>query len=217
MDELSNLLAQPLARLGATTVTLGHGLTAGAALVLLLLAMLGIGLWRSSRARAAAAAQAAVHARESEDRISGIMQAQAEMQGRMAAIAEVFGNRQAELTRSLGERLDAMTGRIGQTMSEQTRSTHDSLTKLQERLEGFQKTRGVESLVMAFKDAALVGGNVGRGRELFVEHPAAACTRVDSVPLAQTRPASASARRPICVGNEWRNTHPIGWRSSAPP
>ena len=49
MDELSNLLAQPLARLGATTVTLGHGLAAGAALVLILLAMLGIGLWRSSR------------------------------------------------------------------------------------------------------------------------------------------------------------------------
>ena len=34
---------------------------------------------------------------------------------------------------------------------------------------------------MAFKDAALVGGNVGRGRELFVEHPAAACTRCHTV------------------------------------
>jgi DNA recombination protein RmuC len=134
MDELSSLLSQPVARLGATSVTLGHGLAAGGALLLLLLALLGVALWRSSRARAAAAAEAAVHAREAEDRIAGIMQAQAEMQGRMATIAEVFGTRQAELTRSLGERLDAMTGRIGQTMSEQTRSTHESLTKLQERL-----------------------------------------------------------------------------------
>jgi DNA recombination protein RmuC len=147
MDELSSLLSQPVARLGATSVTLGHGLAAGGALLLLLLALLGVALWRSSRARAAAAAEAAVHAREAEDRIAGIMQAQAEMQGRMATIAEVFGTRQAELTRSLGERLDAMTGRIGQTMSEQTRSTHESLTKLQERLAVIDTAQGnIQSL-----------------------------------------------------------------------
>ena len=147
MDELSNLFAQPLARLGATTVTLGHGLAAGAALVLVLLALLGVALWRSSRARAAAAAEAALHAREAEERIAGIMQAQGEMQGRMATIAEVFGTRQAELTRSLGERLDAMTGRIGQTMTEQTRSTHESLTKLQERLAVIDTAQGnIQSL-----------------------------------------------------------------------
>jgi DNA recombination protein RmuC len=109
--------------------------------------LLGVALWRSARARARAAAEAAEHAREAEARIQGIMQSQAEMQGRMAAIAEVFGNRQAELTRSLGERLDAMTGRIGQTMSEQTRSTHDSLAKLQERLAVIDKAQGnIQSL-----------------------------------------------------------------------
>ena len=42
--------------------------------------------------------------------------------------------RQAELNQSLGQRLDAMTGRIGQTMTEQTKSTHENLAKLQERL-----------------------------------------------------------------------------------
>ena len=52
----------------------------------------------------------------------------------MGAIAEVFGARQAELTQSIGQRLDAMTGRLGQTMTEQTKSTHESLAKLQERL-----------------------------------------------------------------------------------
>jgi DNA recombination protein RmuC len=66
--------------------------------------------------------------------MAGILQSQAEMQGRMGAIAEVFGARQAELTQSIGQRLDAMTGRIGQTMTEQTKSTHESLAKLQERL-----------------------------------------------------------------------------------
>ncbi len=53
--------------------------------------------------------------------------------------------------------------------------------KLQERLDAYQKSRGADTLVMAFKDAALAGGNVGRGRELFVEHPAAACTRCHTV------------------------------------
>ncbi|EFG8199826.1 DNA recombination protein RmuC, partial [Escherichia coli] len=44
------------------------------------------------------------------------------------------GARQAELTQSLSQRLDAMTGRIGQTMTEQTRATHENLARLQERL-----------------------------------------------------------------------------------
>jgi len=63
-----------------------------------------------------------------------ILKAQAEMQGRMQTMAEVFGSRQAELNQSIRERLDGMTHRIGQTMTEQTRSTHENLAKLQERL-----------------------------------------------------------------------------------
>ncbi len=134
MNELSDLLAQPIAQLGATTITLGQTLAAGAALFVLLLIALVASLWRSARARAEAAAEAADHARDMEARMAGILQSQAEMQGRLGTVAEVFGARQAELTQSLGQRLDAMTGRIGQTMSEQTRSTHESLAKLQERL-----------------------------------------------------------------------------------
>jgi DNA recombination protein RmuC len=64
------------------------------------------------------------------------------MQGRLGAVAEVFGARQAELTHSLSQRLDAMTGRIGQTMSEQTRSTHESLARLQERLAVIDAAQG---------------------------------------------------------------------------
>ena len=134
MDELITILSEPIARLGATTITLGHALAAGGFLFVALLLALMVSLWRSGRARAVAAAEAAEQARDAEVRMAGIMQAQSEMQGRMGAIADVFGTSQAELTRSIGERLDAMTGRIGQTMTEQTRSTHESLAKLQERL-----------------------------------------------------------------------------------
>jgi DNA recombination protein RmuC len=65
----------------------------------------------------------------------------------MGAIADVFGARQAELTQSIGQRLDAMTGRIGQTMTDQTRTTQDSLAKLQERLAVIDTAQGnIQSL-----------------------------------------------------------------------
>ena len=134
MDQLTTILSEPVARLGATAITLGQVLVAGAGLLGLLLVILVVALWRSSRARAAAAAEVAERAREAEPQMAALAQAQAEMQGRLGAVAEVFGARQAELTQSISQRLDAMTGRIGQTMTEQTKSTHESLAKLQERL-----------------------------------------------------------------------------------
>ncbi len=134
MDQLTTILSEPVARLGATAITLGQVLVAGAGLLGLLLVILVVALWRSSRARAAAAAEVAERAREAEAQMAALAQSQAEMQGRLGAVAEVFGARQAELTRSISQRLDAMTGRIGQTMTEQTKSTHESLAKLQERL-----------------------------------------------------------------------------------
>lgn len=142
MNELETLLAEPIARLGATQITLGTALAGLAFLVLALLVALVVALWRSANARAAAAAEVAERVREADQRMAGLLQAQAEMQGRMGTIAEVFGARQAELTQTLGQRLDAMTGRLGQTMTEQTRSTHENLAKLQERLAVIDTAQG---------------------------------------------------------------------------
>lgn len=147
MNDMTSILSQPIARLGATTITLGQALAFGAVLMLVLFVALIVALWRAAGARAVAATEAADHARDAEARMADIMQAQAEMQGRMGAIAEVFGARQAELTQSLGQRLDAMTGRLGQTMTEQTKSTHESLAKLQERLAVIDTAQGnIQSL-----------------------------------------------------------------------
>ncbi|MGN6551330.1 MAG: DNA recombination protein RmuC [Pararhizobium sp.] len=71
---------------------------------------------------------------QEDPQIAALIQAQAEMQGRMATIAEVFGTRQADLNRSIGERLDGLSQRLGASMSEQTRTTHENLARLQERL-----------------------------------------------------------------------------------
>ncbi|WP_210344095.1 DNA recombination protein RmuC [Nitratireductor aquibiodomus] len=131
---MSDIFAAPVAQLGASTFTLGQLLLAGGALLFGLMVLLIAGLWRAAQARAVAAAEAAQHAREAEARMVELTRAQAELQGRMGSIAEVFGNRQAELTRALSERLDGMSTRLGQSIHQQTKSTHENLAKLQERL-----------------------------------------------------------------------------------
>lgn len=147
MNEMSSILSEPIIRLGATVISLGQMLAFGALVFVGLFVALVVALWRSAKARTAAAAEAAEQARDTEARMADILQSQAEMQGRMGAIADVFGARQAELTQSIGQRLDAMTGRLGQTMSEQTKSTHESLAKLQERLAVIDTAQGnIQSL-----------------------------------------------------------------------
>ncbi|OQM73718.1 DNA recombination protein RmuC [Manganibacter manganicus] len=134
MESMGTGLSAPIFRLGTTNVTLG-GFLVGASLLLVgCLILLAFVFWRSAKARQRAAADAAEQSRAAEARMASVLQAQSEMQGRMGALAEVFGARQAELTQSIGQRLDAMTGRLGQSMSEQAKSTHESLAKLQERL-----------------------------------------------------------------------------------
>src|SRR5437879_9559500 len=49
-------------------------------------------------------------------------------------LGEALGGRQAELSRVLAERLDAVTHRIGQSMETTTRHTVESLRHLHERL-----------------------------------------------------------------------------------
>jgi DNA recombination protein RmuC len=147
MNDSAAFLSAPLFRLGASTVTVGGALAFAGVLLFILLALLVAAVWRAGKARAAAAAEQAAAAREAEARMAGILQAQAEMQGRMGTLAEVFGSRQAELTQAIGNRLDAMTGRLGQSMSEQARSTHESLAKLQERLAVIDTAQGnIQSL-----------------------------------------------------------------------
>jgi DNA recombination protein RmuC len=99
--------------------------------------LLGTLFLRSRRRRLDAEDLAdALQAKAEEDdlRLNQILRAQTEMQGRIAAMTEMFGARQAELNQTVNQRLDGMTQRIGATISEQTRATHENLRRLQERL-----------------------------------------------------------------------------------
>ncbi len=89
---------------------------------------------RGAAARARLMEETARRDDAAEARLAELLKAQAEMQGRLATMAEVFGSRQAELNQSISQRLDGMTHRLGTTITEQTKSTHDNLRTLQERL-----------------------------------------------------------------------------------
>jgi DNA recombination protein RmuC len=96
--------------------------------------LLGWVIWRSARARAQAEGAAREQARELETRLAELIHTQGEMSGRMQAMAEVFGTRQSDLARALSERLDQVSHRLGQSMSETQKNTHDNLKQLHERL-----------------------------------------------------------------------------------
>jgi DNA recombination protein RmuC len=123
-----------LFHLGAVPVTLSTLLAATAGLVIAVIAVFSVLLARTARGRAAAEKAASERAAEADRRLGDILKAQSEMQGRMGAMAEMFGTRQAEFNQAINQRIDGMTQRIGTTLSEQTKSTHENLAKLQERL-----------------------------------------------------------------------------------
>ena len=128
------MLDEPIAQLGATTISPGHAILITGGTLVFLIVVAGVVLLRAARARSMAAEEADRRAREANARMLEILKAQAEMQGRMDAMADVFGSRQSDLNKAIGERLDGMTQRFGQSMSEQTKSTHENLARLQERL-----------------------------------------------------------------------------------
>ncbi|MGF9693540.1 DNA recombination protein RmuC [Rhizobium sp. 0TCS1.26] len=97
---------------------------------LILLAGLAIGLIIAFAARRSSRRERA----EADARLAELLRAQIEMQGRVSAMADAMSSRQAELNRAVNQRLDGMTHRLGSTITEQTKSTHDNLRKLQERL-----------------------------------------------------------------------------------
>lgn len=124
--QASSLLAEPWMRVGASVITVGDALFSAVALALALLSLIAVLAWRAGR-RASAGGYG-------EEQLGELFRAQAELGGKLGAMAQLLGRGQAQMNEGLSSRLDAMTGRIGQTLAEQARATHHNLAKLQERL-----------------------------------------------------------------------------------
>lgn len=134
MDPAAKPLMTPLFELNGQMITLGQTALGLGLVVAALLLWLMLALGRVKQARMRAEALAADRSTQAEAQLAEIAKAQSEMQGRMGTMAELFGARQAELNQAIGQRLDGMTQRLGSTLNDQTRTTHENLTKLQERL-----------------------------------------------------------------------------------
>ena len=134
MVPFSEFFSTPVFNAAGRPVTAGEVALAGFVAIILGIIWLAIALVGASRARAEAMAEAARKSAEADERLSGILTAQAEMQGRLGAMAELFGSRQSELNKTLSDRIDGMTQRLGSSLNEQTRATHENLARLQERL-----------------------------------------------------------------------------------
>ncbi|RKE86423.1 DNA recombination protein RmuC [Rhizobium sp. AG855] len=129
-----NIQDIPAITIGSVTLGPGILLALAAGVVLLPILALFLGSMRAARIRAQMMEDTLRRDEAAEARLAELLKAQAEMQGRLATMAEVFGSRQAELNQSISQRLDGMTHRLGTTITEQTKSTHDNLRTLQERL-----------------------------------------------------------------------------------
>ncbi|AMC13254.1 DNA recombinase [Liberibacter crescens] len=76
-----------------------------------------------------------IQEKDSETRILELIaQFQAEMQGRLSTIIEVFGKRDSEFTQTFSQHLEGLSQRVGSTLVEQTKTTNENLRRLQERL-----------------------------------------------------------------------------------
>lgn len=120
--------------LGGRAVTVEEVVAAGGLLLALLLVLVFVALLRARGAGRRTEEEAAARAAEMETQVRSLVAAQSEMTGRMQTMAELLGGRQAELNKALSERLDGMSHKMHQSMGEATRSTHENLKRLHERL-----------------------------------------------------------------------------------
>ncbi|MEM7461203.1 MAG: DNA recombination protein RmuC [Pseudomonadota bacterium] len=196
--------------LGDRLVTLGETLAvAGGLIVLIALVSLWL-TWRNGQKRAAALATAAEQAREAESKMAALVASQNELTGRMQTLSEVFSNRQSDMMRAVNERLESMTGRIGQSISETTKSTNQSLTQLQERLAVIDTAQtNITALAGQVVELQNILSNK-QTRGAFGEARMAAIIR-DGLPAGafEFQATLSNGKRPDCLINMPNDTPPL--------
>jgi DNA recombination protein RmuC len=125
---------QPILTINGLDITLGAASLAFAVAVLALLIAIAVLAARGSRRRLEDAIRQERQEEATEKRIADLARIQAETAGRLQALGEGLGGRQAELARVVAERLDAVSTRIGHSMDETTRQTVARLQSLNERI-----------------------------------------------------------------------------------
>ena len=152
-------------------VTPLHLAIAGGGTLLFLVLMLLVALARASGRGRMAREEAAERQDEIDERMAQLARASAELNGRMATVAEVFGSRQADLARLVSERLDAVGHRLGQNLESSSKASTENLGRLNERLAVIDAAQGrlteLTQEVLGLKDILAnkqARGAYGQGR-----------------------------------------------------
>lgn len=120
-------LDQTVLQIGGQAFNLGQILLAGAGFALLLIIVTAVLAWRGLRLRREESLETMRRAGELEFRL-------AEMAGQLRHFADQASSGQQHLARTLDERLDQVSHRVGRGLNEQAERTHQSLKHLYERL-----------------------------------------------------------------------------------
>lgn len=123
-----------LFQFGGRPVTVLETAIAGGLFLLVVIVWLISRTTRQIRLRAEADTASAERIHELEAHLSQLLKSQGEMTGRMQTMAEVFGSRQSDMMRAVNERLDGMGHKLGMSMADTTKRTHEGLRHLHERL-----------------------------------------------------------------------------------
>ncbi|ACK49258.1 protein of unknown function DUF195 [Methylocella silvestris BL2] len=123
-----------VAWLNGAPLTAPQLMLAGVGAALVLLFIFAISLARSSRRNSVAAMAAAGRQYEIEQALGAIARQNAELSGRMRAVADSFGSRQSDLARFVAARLDAVGERVGADVEASGRNAGEQLARLNERL-----------------------------------------------------------------------------------
>lgn len=186
--------------IGGRAITLAEVLAGAGALAGLLLVGLLMIAMRTRREQAEAQAIAAERQRELDDKLEAMTRLHAEMTGRMQTMAEVFGSRQAELTRAIGDRFDSLRGTVHSSLSENAERAAEHLGKLNERLAVIDSAQanlqGLASEMLTLKDVLAnkqARGAYGQGRmEAIIR---------DALPARafEFQPTLSNRARPDCI------------------
>ena len=107
--------------------------------------------------------------------------AQAEQQGAL----EVLGTMKSAQSRGLLARYldDLDAGRLEPALQiDLVRAVQaDGAPALQSRLEAYQRRKRADGLIMAFREAALTGGDARKGQQVLFQNPLAECTRCHAI------------------------------------
>jgi DNA recombination protein RmuC len=127
-------MSEILFSINGMAVTLGAlvALLSGLAVALLLGVL--IAQSRQSRTRSLEAQEQSLRVEELQQQLFELLKAQSATTGQVQFLAQGFGSKQEEMTRTVNERLDAVTHRLGENMTKAASTTAESLSKLNERL-----------------------------------------------------------------------------------